>query len=147
MSEDPPAFQLFAEIGIIDQLAGNMFERALPSGITRAQFTVLHHLSRRGLAGQTPARMAAAVQVSRATMTSTVGRLLQRQLVQALPDPSDGRGKIVRLTPAGQAMRDACIAAAAPLLPQVGTVFGSKELAGLLAQLKRLREKLDDDRS
>ena len=30
MSEVPLAFQLFNEIGIIDQLAGTAFERALP---------------------------------------------------------------------------------------------------------------------
>lgn len=146
MTEDPLAFQLFTEIGIIDQLAGTAFERALPAGMTRAQFTVLHHLSRITETAQSPARMADAIQVSRATMTSTVGRLAQRQLVEVLPDPTDGRGKLVQLTPAGRAMRDSCIAAVAPLLPLIDTVYTQTELTLLLAELRRLREKLDQDR-
>lgn len=147
MTDDPIAFQLFTEIGIIDQLAGTIFERALPHGMTRAQFTVLHHLSRVEPQAQSPARMADAIQVSRATMTSTVGRLVQRQLVQVLPDPSDGRGKLVQLTPAGQAMRNACIEAVAPLLPLVDAVFAQEETLGLLAQLRRLRDRLDSERN
>ncbi len=146
MTEDPLAFQLFTEIGIIDQLAGTAFERALPAGMTRAQFTVLHHLSRIAAGAQSPARLADAIQVSRATMTSTVGRLAQRQLVEVLPDPADGRGKLVQLTPAGRAMRDSCIAAVAPLLPLIDTVYTQTELTVLLAELRRLREKLDQDR-
>lgn len=146
MTEDPLAFQLFTEIGIIDQLAGTAFERALPAGMTRAQFTVLHHLSRIEGAPQSPARLADAIQVSRATMTSTVGRLIQRQLVEVLPDPADGRGKLVQLTADGRAMRESCIAAVAPLLPLVDGVYAREELLSLLAQLKRLRERLDQDR-
>jgi DNA-binding MarR family transcriptional regulator len=147
MTEDPLAFQLFTEIGIIDQLAGTAFERALPSGMTRAQFAVLHHLSRIAADAQSPAKMADAIQVSRATMTSTVGRLAQRQLVAVLPDPADGRGKLVQLTPEGRAMRDTCIDAVAPLLPLVERVFPMDEMLGLLAQLRRLRERLDQDRN
>lgn len=147
MTDDPAEFQLFTEIAIVDQLAGTAFERALPAGMTRAQFTVLNHLSRAGQQGQAPARMADAIQVSRATMTSTVSRLIKRQLVTTLPDPADGRGKLVQLTPAGQAMRDACIAAVAPLLPMVNTVYDPEELQSLLAQLQRLRERLDQARN
>ncbi len=147
MTQDPLAFQLFTEIGIIDQLAGTAFERALPPGMTRAQFTVLHHLSRMADQPQSPARLADAIQVSRATMTSTVGRLAQRELVEVVPDPADGRGKLVQLTLAGRTMRDTCIAAVAPLLPLVETVYTHPEMAGLLAQLRCLREKLDEDRN
>lgn len=146
MTEDPLAFQLFTEIGIIDQLAGTAFERALPAGMTRAQFTVLHHLCRITEAAQSPARMADAIQVSRATMTSTVGRLAQRQLVVVLPDPADGRGKLVQLTSAGQAMRDSCIKAVAPLLPMVESVYAPREMIELIATLRKLRERLDRDR-
>lgn len=146
MTEDPLAFQLFTEIGIIDQLAGTAFERALPAGMTRAQFTVLHHLSRIAEPAQSPARLADAIQVSRATMTSTVGRLAQRGLVKVLPDPADGRGKLVQLTAEGRAMRDTCIAAVAPLLPVVEGVYPPAEMADLIAALRKLRERLDEDR-
>lgn len=143
MNVDPPAFALFTEVGIINQLAGTMFERAMPQGLTRAQFTVLHHLVRRGETQQSPARLAAAIQVTRATMTSTLARLERAGLIAIRPDPVDGRGKQVVLTRRGREARDACIAAVAPLLPLVGRAFAPNEIDALLAGLRRLRVVLD----
>ena len=141
---EPLAFQLFTEIGIIDQLAGHAFEQALPGAITRAQFTVLHHLVRRGgEAGQSPAQLADAIQVRRSTMTSTLGRLVRAGLVEIRPDPRDGRGKLVVLTPAGRTTRDACIASVSPLLPLAGRALDPAEMETVLGLLRRLRSILD----
>lgn len=143
MTDDPKAFQLFTEIGIIDQLAGNTFERVLPAGMTRAQFGVLQHLSRRARPSQSPGTIAAAMQVSRATMTSTLGRLAQRGLVAIADDPTDGRGKQVQLTSYGEEMRQTCIAAILPLMPLVGQALDPAKQEQLLGLLRRLREVLD----
>ena len=141
--DEPLAFQLFTEIGIIDQLAGHAFEQALPGAITRAQFTVLHHLVRRGAHGQSPAQLADAIQVRRSTMTSTLSRLSRAKLVVIRPDPRDGRGKQVVLTPAGRAMRDACIAAVGPLLPLATRALDRAEMEQMLGLLRKLRIILD----
>lgn len=146
MTDDPLAFQLFTEIRIIDQLGGAAFERALPAGLTRAQFGVLQHLTRRARPSQSPGTIAAAMQVSRATMTSTLGRLAKRGLVAIEDDPADGRGKQVRLTDAGETMRQACIAAVMPLLPLVGQALTAAEQDQLLGLLRKLREVLDTAR-
>jgi len=146
MTDDPLAFQLFTEIGIIDQLGSAAFERALPAGLTRAQFGVLHHLSRRARPSQSPGTIAAAMQVSRATMTSTLSRLARRGLVAIGDDPADGRAKQVRLTAAGEKMRQASIAAVTPLLPLVGAALDLAEQERLLALLRQLREVLDKSR-
>ncbi len=143
MSQDPAEFQLFTEIGIIDQLAGNAFERALPGGMTRAQFTVLHHLARRAEPVQSPAQLATAIQVSRATMTSTLARLAKRGLIAVEPDPHDGRGKLIRLTATGRQMREACIATVVPLLPLVAQALNPAEVEQLLVLLRQLRIVLD----
>ena len=45
---DPATFQLFNEIGIIQQLVNTRFERALPDGLTASQFGVLNHFVRLG---------------------------------------------------------------------------------------------------
>lgn len=145
-SQDPPAFELLNEIGIIDQLAVSMFERAMPRGMTLAQFTVLNHFVRRGIAEASPAVLASAFQVTRPTMTSTLGRMQRAGLVSINPDPADGRAKRVRLTEAGKAMRDTCIAAVMPLLPLVGTALDDAELEQTLALLRRLRVRLDSAR-
>ncbi|MFN9378273.1 MAG: MarR family winged helix-turn-helix transcriptional regulator [Novosphingobium sp.] len=146
MTDDPLAFQLFTELGIIDQLGGAAFERALPAGLTRAQFGVLQHLSRRARPSQSPGTIAAAMQVSRATMTSTLGRLAKRGLVAIEDDPADGRGKQVRLTDAGETLRQACIAAVLPLLPLVGQALTAAEQDQMLGLLRKLREVLDTAR-
>ena len=37
-----PDVEVFAEIGLIDQLATTMIDRLLPTGLTSAQFSVLN---------------------------------------------------------------------------------------------------------
>ena len=41
-ANDPLAFRVMNEIGIISQLGATLFERVMPDGMTLAQFTVLN---------------------------------------------------------------------------------------------------------
>ncbi len=140
---DPAAFAFFNEIGIIDQLAGTMLERALPRGMTRAQFAVLNHFVRLGHHERSPAQLASAFQVTRPTMTSTLTRLARAGLIVIRADPLDGRGKLVALTLNGQKAREAALAAMVPLFPMLDAVVDPAELAQLLPVLRRLRIALD----
>lgn len=140
---DPAAFEFFNEIGIIDQLAGTMLERALPRGMTRAQFVVLNHFVRLGHHERSPAQLASAFQVTRPTMTSTLTRMARAGLVVIRADPLDGRGKLVALTQNGHKAREAALAAMAPLFPMLDAVVDPAELAQLLPVLRRLRIALD----
>lgn len=139
---DPLAFRVLNEVAIINQLASRAFENALPAGLSLAQFSVLNHLVRLG-DDRTPARIAAAFQVPRPTMTHTLGRLAAAGLVRLVPDPDDGRGKRVRLTPEGTAMRARAVAATAPLLAGLGEAVPEPLLASLLPLLADLRARLD----
>ena len=47
-ADDPLAFQVLNEIGIIDQLAQNRAARLLAPGLNLSQFVVLNHLTRLG---------------------------------------------------------------------------------------------------
>ncbi len=67
-------FELFNEIGIIDQLTNNAFNRCMPLGLSVAHFSVVNHLTRLG-DGRTPVSLARAFQVTKPTMTSTLTRL------------------------------------------------------------------------
>ncbi|MFN7176652.1 MAG: MarR family winged helix-turn-helix transcriptional regulator [Thermaurantiacus sp.] len=147
MSDDPPLFRFFTEIGIIDQLAGTLLERVLPAGLTRAQFGVLNHFVRLEPGDVSPARLAEAFQVTRPTMTSTLQRLERAGLVAIRPDPADGRGRLVSITPAGRAARAASIAALAPLLPQLAAIVTPEDLEALLPRLTRIRQALDASRN
>lgn len=143
MNADPIAFDFFNEIGIIDQLAGTLLERALPSGLTRAQFAVLNHFVRLGHDERSPAQLASAFQVTRPTMTSTLSRLARDGLVSIRDDPADGRAKRVSLTDKGRAAREQAMAAIGTLLPMIDTMLDPGDIAAVLPVLRRLRIALD----
>jgi DNA-binding MarR family transcriptional regulator len=143
---DPPLFRLLNEIGIIAQLAERLFESVMPAGMTIAQFSVLNHFTRLG-GERSPAALADAFQVTRATMTSTLQRLAAKGLVSLAPDPRDGRAKRVAMTAAGRSMRDACVAALKPEIEWLDGEVDAASLALLQPHLARLRQALDAHRN
>ena len=140
--DDPPVFRFFTEIGIIEQLARNAFERVMPGGLTLSQFSVLNHFTRRGGA-QSPLSLARAMQVSKGTMTNTLQKLEAKGLISMAPDPVDGRGKQVSLTETGLALRQAAVAALAPDLESLIAAFGERRFARATPFLSAVREYLD----
>ncbi|MBY0335307.1 MAG: MarR family transcriptional regulator [Acetobacteraceae bacterium] len=141
---DPPLFALLNEIGIIEQLARNRFERAQPDGLRLPHFAVLNHLARLG-DGRSPARIARAFQLGKPAMTNTLQRLEARGFVTLEPDPDDARAKLVRLTDAGRARRDEAVRQVqADLGPMAFRL--SADPAALLPALRELRTALDRDR-
>lgn len=143
MTDDPLAFEVFNEIGIIDQLASAMLASVMPAGMTQAQFTVLNHFVRLSVVEKSPADLANAFQLTRPTMTSTLSRMERAGLVTIRPDPADGRAKLVSLTSEGRAMRETCISALLPLLPLISSVVSNAELSAVLPALRKIRIKLD----
>lgn len=138
-------FRLFNEIGIIDQLASSAFERALPHGLTLAQFTVLNHCVRLG-DNRTPAQLARAFQVTRGTLTSTLGRLEAKSFIRIEADERDGRSKRVFLTRQGRAAREDAIRAGRPHLDRVASAVGREGVLAIMPDLQRLRAWLDQNR-
>ena len=138
---DSPLFVLLNEIGIIEQLARNRFERGQKDGLRLPQFTVLNHLVRLG-DGRGPAQMARAFEVGKATMTNTLHRLEERGFIRMAPDAHDARGKSVLLTEAGRARRDEAVRwITQDLAPVAGRMEGAA--ASLLPALAALRQALD----
>ena len=142
-SEDPLAFRVFNEIGIIDQLATHAATQALPGAMTNAQFGILNHFVRLGHEWRTPAQLASAFQVSRPTMSNTLARLERGGFVSIEPDPEDGRGKRVSISSKGRAMREECIARLGEPLAELQSQVPEDLLEELLPRLTRLREILD----
>lgn len=145
MKDEPIAFRVLNEIGIIDQLGRTRFERVLPHGLTLPQFIVLNHFVRLG-GERTPSALAAAFQVTKGTMTSTLRRLEEKGFIRIEPDPTDGRGKRVRLTETGEQARAAAVAAGAPLLAELEQAIGRRALTQALPFLQALRQYLDSHR-
>jgi DNA-binding MarR family transcriptional regulator len=94
-------------------------------GIELWEFDVLAALRRAGAPYElSPGRLLRETLVTSGTMTNRVDRLEARGLVERLPDPSDRRGVLVRLTQTGRATVDgafsALLAAEAELLAGLG---------------------------
>jgi DNA-binding MarR family transcriptional regulator len=139
---DPPLFALLNEVSIIEHLARNRLERALPEGLRVSHFVVLNHLTRLG-DGRSLARIARAVQVERPAMTNTIQKLEARGLVRLAPDPRDGRGKLVYLTEAGRAARAEAVAIAEATIAPLAEGIDPGEVDAVLPLLRRLRAALD----
>ena len=142
---DPILFRVFNEIGIIEQLARAAFEKVMPHGLKVSQFAVLNHLVRLG-DGARPVDLARACQVTKGAMTNTLSRLEALEFIRLAPDSTDGRGKVVLLTPAGRAARMKAVQALAPALDELDTEIGAARFDAALPFLIDLRKALDDKR-
>lgn len=138
-------FRLFNEIGIIEQLSRNLFEARLPPGFVLAQFSVLNHLVRLG-DGRTPLALARAFQVPKTSMTHSLAVLERAGLIVFQVNPKDGRSKLVYITEAGRAFRQAAIMSVAPDLQRIAASLSPELIANLIPGLEALRKFLDQDR-
>jgi DNA-binding MarR family transcriptional regulator len=138
------AVALFGELFMADQLARNRISKVLPKGMELSHFSVLNHLARVG-DERSPAQLARAFHVTRGAMTNTLGRLEWAGHVHIRPDWEDARRKFVAISPSGRAARDSAVAAVVPLIADVVKTLGQDRVRSLLAVLRELRLRLEDD--
>lgn len=146
LMSEPIAFRIMNEIGIIDQLGTTLFERAMPFDLTLPQFIVLNHFVRMGV-DRSPAELANAIQVTKATMTSTLQRLEAKGFIESRPDAKDRRSKRVWITASGRVARDQSIRAIDHDLVALEAAVGKHDLEAILPILVSLRTFLDQRRS
>ena len=113
-----------------------MEEALAAHGLGFAGFDVLATLRRAGHpGGLSPGALLAETMVTSGTMTHRIDQLAGQGLVERLPDPGDGRGVVVRLTPRGLAVVDAALADHVARQARLVAVLGPDErvcLASLL---------------
>lgn len=142
---DPIDFSALTEISIIAHLAENAFARVLPKGLTTAQFGVLNHLLRKGQP-ETIGDIAAAMQVSQPTMSSTVRKLENQGFVNLIATDADRRVRRVAVTEAGQIVRDKSIEKIAVIRHSMLAEISDTDWALILPTLSRIRSALDQAR-
>lgn len=143
---DPDLIAFFTDISIIDQLVSTLIERRLPPGLSMAGFGLINHMVRTGQETTSPGALARALQVTRGAITGVLHKLTAEGFVTLEPDPSDGRGKKVRLTPEGLAAREAAIAGMAPLVAEFETRMDLDAIRRAHPVLRIIREDLDRHR-
>lgn len=139
-------FQLFNEIGILEQLSRTLLEAQLPDGMLISHFSVLNHLIR-VKDGQTPQGLASAFQVPKTTMTHTLKGLDAAGLIVLHPNPKDGRSKTVWITEAGRSFRNDAIARLGPEFDKIRHSFPeikAQDLVPLLSELRQIMDRARD---
>lgn len=139
-------FEVFNEIGIIEQLGRTLLEARLPDGLIGPHFAVISHLMR-VRDGQTPIDMARAFQVPKTSMTHTVKGLEAKGYVEVRANPDDGRSKQVWLTARGRQLRADTIEGLAPDFAELAAGVDVARLAQILPVLSELRVFLDQQRN
>ena len=140
---DNLAVTLFSEILMVDQLARASVAKAMPKGMELSHFSVLNHLARVG-SERSPAQLAKTFHLTRGAMTNTLGKLEWAGWVHIRPDWDDARRKMVSISPAGQAARDAALAAIAPIIAEVVSNVGESRVKTALPVLREMRVKLSE---
>ena len=137
---------LLTDIGIINQLTSAAATRALAPSLGLSEYGLLNHMIRRG-DGETPSRLAGAFQVSKPSMTATIGRLAAKGLARVEGDTDDGRSKRLRLTDAGRTAHSEARARLAMLQGELFEGYNVAELLNHADALAGLRVHLDAQRN
>jgi DNA-binding MarR family transcriptional regulator len=96
------AGRLLRAAALIDRETGTFLGEL---GLSRGEFDVLAALRRAGRP-QTPGSLRTVTLVSAAAVTKRIAALQRSGLVERSPNPADGRGALISLTPAGERVID-----------------------------------------
>lgn len=138
------AISLVSELLTADQLLRARLTKVLPNRMEISHFSVLNHLAA-GQNEKTPAQLARSFHVTRGAMTNTLTKLEIAGYIHIRPDWDDARRKLVAISPAGRAARDAALAAITPLITDMVGDLGETRVRAALPVLRELRLKLEQD--
>ena len=144
-SEGMEMFGFFNEVGIINQLSSAILAKCLPDGVHPSHFAIVNHLVRMG-DGKSPIRIAAAMQVTKNTMTHSLKVLSDRGFITVEPDPDDGRGKLVHLTETGRAFRETAIRSVLERFGEIVEPAHQEAMQRVMGDLVAIRKLLDENR-
>lgn len=110
-------------------------------GVTTAQFTVMAVLAE---GEKTQRELASAAAVDARNIGATVNTLVNAGRVQARPNPADGRGRILTLTPAGRTWWESLQPRLTDERSRFFAALTADEMTQLEALLHRLETGLED---
>jgi MarR family transcriptional regulator, transcriptional regulator for hemolysin len=146
---DPSTVQrrLFMQLGSllhdVSRLRRRLYDdRTRPLGITRSQWWVLWHLSRRRGKAPIQAELAQVLEIGTPAAGDLVGRLEKAGFVHRQPDARDRRSMRIQIAPAGRAVLDQMATVATVNNEAVMTGFTNEEAETLLTYLERMKRNL-----
>lgn len=144
---DTRPFAVVGRIGRAGHLLDAAVERKLAAyGLNRAGWDVLTALRRSGSPYRmTPTSLYRSVMRTSGAMSNRLNRLEQQGLLRRVPDPADGRGVIVELTPAGKRLVDEVLAEHLENERRLIAGLSRTEQRELAALLRKLLAGLEPD--
>ena len=140
-------FQVLNWIGIVAQLSSTLVnQRLAPMDLSYSQFVILNHMTFRGEDGLTVTDIARAIQAPQPGVTKTVQKLLDKQLLKAVPNPEDGRSKILFLTASGKRVRAKAVKDLSEMAAPPFEGIPATRLRSMLTDLDQLKIWFDDHR-
>ncbi len=138
----PYYFQLFTEIGILEQLSRSALQKRLPAGVLFSHFTVLNHLVR-VQDGRTPIEIAKTYQIPKTSMTHTLSGLEKAGFIEMRTNESDARSKRVWLTDKGRDLLESIISATAEEVKDLEQLYSVEKVKSILPEMEELRKIMD----
>lgn len=87
--------------------------------------------------------LAAAAQTTKQNAGFVVGQLLDQGIVERVPDPTDARAKLIRITPFGDRVRQVARAAESRVEAEWVATLGERSASELRSALEKLRDVTD----
>jgi DNA-binding MarR family transcriptional regulator len=113
-----------------------MYERVIAAGypdVTRAQFSLLRFP---GVEGMRPSEAAELAGLSKQSINDLLGELEGAGYLRREPHPTDGRGRIIRLTAEGERLQHTAHEISRELEADWGAQIGDKRVAALKRTLE-----------
>lgn len=141
VAQQKPTYGLDEQVGFIlrqvSQRHTAIFANEIGVNLTATQWAAMAKLAETGPCSQNQLGRLTAMDV--ATIKGVIDRLTARGLTETGPDPSDGRRLLVKLSRAGQALVDKCIANALKVSELTLEPLTPKEREVFVALLTKLR--------
>lgn len=143
---DLSALAVFSRVDRLSRLLDRARRAAFSAhDLEPSEFDVLAALRRSGTPYVlSPSVLVAQTLVTSGTMTNRIDRLEGKGLVRRQPDPHDGRGVLVHLTPDGRARVDAALAELVQQERRLLAMMPADQQATLAALLRRVLMPLEE---
>jgi DNA-binding MarR family transcriptional regulator len=95
-----------------------------------------------GLDGVRPSQLADHVGITKQSVNDLLGHLEGCGYLRRMPDPADGRARVIRLTPKGRRLEETIYAEARAAQQRIAEILGPRRFAQLHSSLALLTELL-----
>jgi DNA-binding MarR family transcriptional regulator len=97
-----------------------------------------------GLDGLRPSQLADLAGITKQSVNDLLGHLEQRGYLGRVPDPADGRARVIRLTSKGRRLEQTIYAEAGAAEMQIAEILGPRRFAQLHNSLELLAERFTE---